>query len=320
MKGRILNLLPASLAALFLCNEAGAEVMETKGSTLTVAAVASRSVFGDVEANLAHFETHVREAAAAGARLICFPELALVGYTTHPDVLKSAEPIPGFASDGLARIAGKYNIYISAGMAERDGEHHYISQILAGPEGYLGNYRKCFPTSGEKSCGFDSGKRYSTWDIDGFRFGIVICMDGRFEETIQAMKQASVDVIHHPHGNFMGPRGRESEEWSRGHLVYIAPRAITARAHTIANNSAEDMIDPTGTRRYGSGALVIDALGQVVSRTMEKDRAERMLVVTLEHPLASIPPGELDLMAKKDPDFKRRVERYREVHVKEECT
>ena len=69
--------------------------------TLTIAVVSSHSRFADVDYNLKHFETRIKEAASRGARLICFPELSLVGYTCHPDVLKAAEPIPGPATRKL---------------------------------------------------------------------------------------------------------------------------------------------------------------------------------------------------------------------------
>jgi predicted amidohydrolase len=281
---------------------------ESGPKSLTVAVVSSTSVFGDVSANLAHFEQLVGEAAAQGARLVCFPELSLVGYATHPDILKSAEPVPGPTSDRLAQIAERYNVFISAGMAERNGERHHITQILVGPEGYLGKYRKCFPVGVEQACGFAPGDAYPTWDIDGYRFGIVICADGRQEATILAMKTAGADVIHHPHGNYVGGLGHDAEEWTRSKLVYIGPRAVTARAHMLVNNSAGDMAEPNDTRQFGSGAIVIDSLGQVVKRTMQSDRSERMIVVALQHPLSVIPPGELRQLANHDADIRARIE------------
>jgi predicted amidohydrolase len=235
------------------------------------------------------------------------------GYSTHTDVLKAAQPIPGPATDRLAAIARQHNVFVSVGMAERDAERHYIAQVVVGPSGYLGKYRKCYPTGTEKACGFVPGQDYPTWDIDGFRLGIVICADGRHESTILEMKKAGVDVIHHPHGNHVGNLGRDAEEWTRSKLVYIAPRALTARAHVLVNNSAGDIVEPTGMRQFGSGALVIDSLGQVAGRTDQRDRAPRMIVATLAHPLSLIPIGELRILAAKDSDLDQRVQRAAEL-------
>jgi predicted amidohydrolase len=299
-----------ALAALLpLAFSLAARGDEATPKSLKVALITSQSVFGDVQANLDHFEQLIGEAAARGARLVCFPELALVGYSTHADVLKAAQPIPGPASDRLAEMARRHNVFISAGIAERDDQRHHIAQIVVGPSGYLGKYRKCFPTGTEKACGFLPGQEYPTWDVDGFRFGILICADGRHEPTILAMKQAGVDLIHHPHGNWVGNLGRDAEEWTRSKLVYFAPRALASRAHILINNSAGDIAEPAGVRQFSSGALVIDSLGQVVRRTLERDRAERFIVVTLVHPLSLIPPGELRILAAKDPDLHQRLQR-----------
>jgi hypothetical protein len=48
----------------------------------------------------------------------------------------------------------------------------------------------------------------------------------------------------------------------------------------------------------------------VVRRTDQQDRAERMILVSLAHPLSLIPPGELRRLAAADPDVRRRVERH----------
>ena len=297
------------LAALLLVAAAGLR-SEPATKTLTVAVVSSQSTFGDVRANLAHLDAIIAEAAAAGARLVCFPELALVGYSTHPDIQKSAEPIPGPVTERLARIAAQRNVYISAGMAERDGEKTYIAQIVVGPKGYLGKYRKCFPTPAERACGFSPGQEYPTWEMDGFRFGVVICADGREEQTILAMKKAEVDVVHHPHGNWVGSLGQDAEEWTRSKLVYIGPRAVTARAHMLVNNSAGDMAEPGGKQQFSSGALVIDSLGQIARRTDQRDRSERWILVTLPQPVSLIPPGEQRRLAARDADFRSRMERH----------
>ena len=279
---------------------------QAKEQTLTVAVVSPRCVFGDVEANLAHFTKLAEQAASRGARLVCFPELALVSYSTHKNVLKFAEPIPGPSTKKLEAVARRLKIYLSVGMAERDGDAYHIAQILVGPSGYLGKYRKNHPTGGEQSCGFSPGKTFPTWDVDGFRFGVLICFDGRHQATIEAMKQRHVDIIHHPHGNTVGNLGREAEEWTRSKTVYFVPRAVYARAHIIVNNSAEDSVQPHGTLRYSSGALVIDPLGQVVNRTTQKDRKEKMILATLRKPRALIPAGELKRLKQADPVFNER--------------
>ncbi len=274
--------------------------------TLKIAVVSPHGVFGDVDANLEHFTKLAEQAAAKQARLICFPELSLVSYSTHEDVLKFAEVIPGPTTKKLESIAKRLDVYISAGMAERDGDQYHIAQVLVGPDGYLGKYRKNHPTGSEQACGFAPGRKFPTWNVDGFRMGILICFDGRHEDTLDAMKKAQVDVIHHPHGNTIGSLGREAEEWTRSKMVYFVPRAVKSRAYMIVNNSAEDTKQPHRTLQYASGALVIDPLGQVVDRTTQRDRNEKMIITTIRKPEALIPPGELMRLRSGDSIFNNR--------------
>lgn len=269
---------------------------DEQAKTLRVAIVSSHSRFCDVPANRQHFKELIAQAAKKGARLVCFPELSLMSYTIDKAILKVAEPIPGPSTKFFENIARQHNLFISLGMAEKDGAQFHIAQVLIGPDGYLGKYRKYHPTGGEERCGFSPGKKFPTWDIDGFKFGINICFDGRHQDTIQAMKSAQVDVIHHPHGNGLS-LGRDSEEWTRGKMVYFVPRATTARAYILINNSAGTIQTTRGPYDFGSGALAIDPLGQVVSRTRQGDNKEKMIFVTLKKPLSQlIPPFELKVL------------------------
>ena len=108
--------------------------------TLKVAVVSSRSRFCDIEANVRHFAELARKAAGRGARLVCFPELALTSYTTHPAILKVAQKVPGPLTDELARITAELDLYLSAGVAEKARGRYHITQVLVGPEGYIGKF------------------------------------------------------------------------------------------------------------------------------------------------------------------------------------
>ena len=256
---------------------------------LTVGVVSSHSRFCDVETNFTHFTAITRRLSNRGARLICFPELALTSYTTNPAVLDVAESVPGPITGKLCALATLHNVYISVGMAEQDEDRYHVTQIVVGPNGYLGKYRKYHPTGGEIACGFSPGDSFPVFNIDGFKLGINICFDGRHQDTIDAMQKARVDLIHHPHGNELG-LGRDGEEWTRGKMVYFVPRAVQARAYILINNSAGDTPNTQVTLSFGSGAMILDPLGQVVKRTRQPTRAEKTLVVTITKPLGELVP------------------------------
>ena len=92
------------LVVLLILGGRQVHAADPSAESLTVAVVSPRCVFGDVQANLDHFTELLEEAAAKRARLICFPELALTSYSTHAEVLESAEEIPGPTTKRLEAI------------------------------------------------------------------------------------------------------------------------------------------------------------------------------------------------------------------------
>lgn len=295
----LLCLVLAGLATSFLRSQepekppldGPASVVSPK-ETLKVAVVSSESRLADVNGNLKRFEKWIDEAASQGAKLICFPELALCGYSLEKDILKVAEPIPGPATSKLEAIAKSRNVYISMGMAEKEGDNYYITQFLVGPKGYVGKYRKYHTTRTERDGGFISGKDFTVWNVEGFRVGPLICYDGGFKDTLEAMKRLEVDVIVHPHANSAKPTWKNAEEWTRLKLVSFVQRAVEARAYILINNNAGDIegrAEPG--RSFASGAMVLDPLGQAIARTTATDRAEKMVIATLVKPLSHHIPG-----------------------------
>ena len=68
-----------------------------------------------------------------------FPELALSGLTGSR---ARAQAVPGRLTDRLCRLAAQLNMYLVAGVAERDRDAIYNSACLIGPEGLVAVYRK----------------------------------------------------------------------------------------------------------------------------------------------------------------------------------
>ena len=267
---------------------------------LRIAVVSSKSKYCDIKGNLNHFKSLIKRASARKAKLVCFPELALSCYTTEKNILSVAQKIPGPITDELVMLAREYGVYLSMGSPERSGSRYYISQIIVGPQGYMGKYRKHFPTELEQACGFSPGMTFPTFIIDGFRMGVNICYDGRHSKTIEAMKKANVNFIHHATGNYMLV-GENADEWTRGKIVYSVSRAIQARAYILINCSAGDTVEENEKKSHSSGSLVIDPLGQVLRRTTQATRTEKILVTEITRPLSSlIPKFEMKRLGVKD--------------------
>ena len=84
---------------------------------------------GDREGNFRRIEYALEQAVAEGADMAAFPESVILGWE-NPDAHRMATPIPGEDSDRVAALARKYDVMISIGLDEKDGEKLYGAAIL----------------------------------------------------------------------------------------------------------------------------------------------------------------------------------------------
>src|SRR5262249_13977007 len=101
----------------------------------------------DPAANLDAAITHIREAAARGAGIVCLPELFRTPYFCQREdaaLFDLAEPIPGPTSDALARVARELGVAIVASLFERRaaGVYHNTAVVLDADGAERGRYRK----------------------------------------------------------------------------------------------------------------------------------------------------------------------------------
>lgn len=153
----------------------------------TLGCVNFATVWGDKNANLKKIKAAIAQAASLGVDILAFPELALSGYECaatgcrmHHDL---AETIPGPATEEIAALARRHEMYVTFGMPERDPADSsvcYISCPLIGPDGLVGTYRKLHiappPLFTEEQC-FRGGTELPVFETRFGRIGIQICAD-----------------------------------------------------------------------------------------------------------------------------------------------
>jgi predicted amidohydrolase len=111
-----------------------------------------------------------------------------------------AEPMPGPAEERFCDIARSHGIWLIPGsMFEAyDGNVYNTSPVIS-PEGsVVSRYRKQFPWLPYED-GVTPGDRFTVFDVPEIgRFGISICYDMWFPETIRTMAWMGAEVILHP--------------------------------------------------------------------------------------------------------------------------
>src|SRR4029077_13079072 len=101
----------------------------------------------DPDANLKQAVAKVAEAAAAGARLVCLPELFRSQYfaqredAAHFDL---AEPVPGPSTEALGRAAKQAGVVVIAPVFETRarGLYHNSAAVIDADGRLVGLYRK----------------------------------------------------------------------------------------------------------------------------------------------------------------------------------
>ena len=150
------------------------------------------------EENLKAFGALVDKAGAEKADIVCLPEGATI-VGTQLNYISGSEPVPGPTTEYLGKVARRNNIYIVAGLLEKDGEVVYNTAVLIGRDGKLaGKYRKTSLPREEIDGGVTPGNSFPVFDTDFGRIGMMICWDVTFPEPARALAQQGAEVIFLP--------------------------------------------------------------------------------------------------------------------------
>lgn len=144
------------------------------------------------------FAPLIEKAAEQKADLVVLPE-TLTYYGTGMDYIDCAEPVPGPSTEYFAALAKKHDLYIVAGLLERDGRLVYNVAVLLGPQGELvGKYRKVCLPRGEIEAGIQPGSEYPVFETRFGRLGMMVCYDGFFPEVARELSNNGAEVIAFP--------------------------------------------------------------------------------------------------------------------------
>lgn len=148
--------------------------------------------------NLIQFSNLIAKAANQKPDIICLPEgVTLVG-TTH-DYISASESIPGPTTEFLGEIARKHNVYIVAGILEKNGDTLFNTAVLIDRNGnFAGKYRKVSLPQEEIDGGITPGNSFPVFDTDFGKIGIMICWDVTFPEPAKALAQKGAEIIFLP--------------------------------------------------------------------------------------------------------------------------
>ena len=148
--------------------------------------------------NCRMFESLIADAARQRADLVVLPE-TLTFYGLGKSFDEVAESLPGPSTDYFGELAKKHNLYIVAGLVERDRHWIYNVAVMLGPDGKMvGKYRKVALPRGEIEAGLTPGAEYPVLNTRFGRVGMMVCYDGFFPEVARRLSVNGAEVIAWP--------------------------------------------------------------------------------------------------------------------------
>lgn len=280
-------------------NEASALVGHIKNNgvkmqDIRVACVSMNGFLGEPERSLKNIEAFSRQASARGVELVLFPELVVHGHNA-PNTPEMAEAVPdGPSCQRISALSKELDLIISAGLSERDGAAVYNTQVLFGPDGFIGKQRKIHLSRDEKNH-YAGGSEIEVFDIGKCKVGTTICYDSQFPELsrILLIKGAEVQLMPHAMREcHWRDDDAESEQYARRHLHKLLTR-YTMRAwenycFVLATDQAGKAgvvdslpVDHVNQPYHPGGAIIIAPNAEILRHTQNDKIQDEMIVQDL---------------------------------------
>jgi predicted amidohydrolase len=160
----------------------------------------------------------VTKAAARGAQLICFAELAFEPFYPQERAGSSAadlaEPVPGLTTHAFASRAAELGVALVLNLFERAGERTYdTSPVIDSDGALLGMTRMVhvpdYANFHERGYYAPGDLGAPVFDTAFGRIGVAICYDRHFPEYMRALALAGAELV-------VVPQAGAVDEWPAG--------------------------------------------------------------------------------------------------------
>ncbi|WP_040767213.1 carbon-nitrogen hydrolase family protein [Tsukamurella sp. 1534] len=225
-------------------------------------ALAQIAASDDPAANAALVEEHLDRAAAAGARLIVFPEATMCRFGVPLGPV--AEPLDGPWASRVAAAAARTGVHVVAGMFTPGSDGRVRNTLLfAAADGGRTGYDKIhlFDAFGfAESRTVEPGDRAVTVTVDRTTVGLSTCYDLRFPALYTALADAGAQVIVAPASWGDGPGKLDA------FTTLACARALDSTTYVVAVDQARpDEAEPSKAPRGVGGSLAVGPDGAVLA-------------------------------------------------------
>ncbi len=229
------------------------------------AALVQTSWTGDKESMIKAHEEYARQAAADGAKVICFQELFYGPYfcqVQDPQYYAYAESIPGPTVERFSALAAQLGIVMVLPMYEQEqpGVLYNTAAVLDADGTYLGKFRKTHipQVKGfwEKFYFRPGNLGYPVFDTAVGKVGVYICYDRHFPEGWRALGLGGAQIVFNPSAT---SRGLSSYLWK-----LEQPAAAVANEYFIGAINRVGIESEIGDDDFYGTSYFVDPEGKFV--------------------------------------------------------
>ncbi len=227
----------------------------------------------------------IREAAAAGARLIVFPEAFLGGYpkgasfgtpvgmrkpegrADYQRYYEGAVDLDGPEVAAVVEAVAETEAFVVMGVIERDGGTLYCTALFFdGARGLIAKHRKLMPTGAERLIwGFGDGSTLPVIETSLGRIGAVICWENYMPMLRMAMYDQGISI-------YCAPTADDRDGWAatmqhvalEGRCFVLSACQHIRRGAYAADYDCELGDDPDTVLMRG-GSMIVAPLGEVLA-------------------------------------------------------
>ncbi len=275
--------------------------------------------------NLHKAVSFIRDAARAGANIVCLPELFRAQYFCQREdhaLFDIAESIPGPSTEVLAQVAREEKVVIIASLFERraPGLYHNTAAMLESDGSLAGLYRKMHipddPLYYEKFYFTPGDLGFRAFSTSQGKIGTLVCWDQWYPEAARITSLMGAETLFYPTAIGWHP----SEKAEFGEAQYSAWQTMQ-RAHAIANGVFVGAVNRVGHEHgdvqhngvllkgpegagleFWGGSFIADPFGRIIAQASH-DKEEILL--------AEIDPRLLEDTRRNWPFLRdRRIDAY----------
>lgn len=237
-------------------------------------AVAHHYVSPDVRENGQRIRALMRDAKAAGAQLVHFPEGAASGYIKTQvtdwktvDWLALREEL-----ESIAALADKLALWVVVGANHRLNAHrpHNSMYVISDQGGLIGRYDKRLCSFSEITDWYSPGVDPFVFDVNGIRFGCAICIELSFSAPFAEYRRLGVHCMLL--SSYSNDAGDE----------------VKARGQAAVHNMWFSLSRPINPQPPGCSAIY-GPDGSVIAQTLSGQPALATAVVDLDDPHWQVP-------------------------------